>query len=48
MTREFQTECANCGAEMTVGLSDDPGADAWSVEQRDDWCSWSCEQEVLD
>lgn len=47
MARTFQTECANCGKEIEVDVSDDPGADAYSVHQRDDFCSRSCEEEAF-
>jgi len=40
----FQTECANCGTDIEVDLSNDSGADAWSVEQRDDYCGWKCRE----
>lgn len=45
--RIVETECATCGRELDVDLSNDPGADAWSVEGRDDYCSWTCEQEAM-
>lgn len=43
MTRTIQTECSNCGGEMEVDINNDVGADAWSVHQRDTFCSWECE-----
>lgn len=46
-TRTFDTECANCGDEMTVDVSNDPGADAWSVEQQDTYCGFRCREEGL-
>jgi len=45
MSRIIETECANCGAPIEVDISNDPGADRWSVEQSDDYCSWKCEEE---
>jgi len=47
MTRTIETECAACGEELTIDLTGDAGADGWSVRQRDDYCSWTCEQEAF-
>ena len=47
MSRTTQTECANCGKEMEVDFGADAGADEWSVQQRDDYCSWTCEEEAF-
>ena len=45
MPRTFQTECENCGDEITVDVSNDPGADAWSVQAMDNYCDWRCRDE---
>jgi hypothetical protein len=45
MSRTFKTECEHCGDELTVDVSDDPGADAWSVEQSDNYCDLNCREE---
>lgn len=45
--RIVETECATCGEPMEIDLSDDPGADVWSVEQQDHYCCWTCEQEAM-
>jgi len=40
--RLFETECDHCGDTVTVDLSDDPGADAYSVKASDNYCDWKC------
>jgi len=45
MARTFQTECETCGDGITVDVSNDPGADAWSVEQADTYCGYLCREE---
>lgn len=42
MTRTFETECANCGDDVEVDLSNDPGADRYSLQGRDHYCDSSC------
>ena len=46
MSREFETECEHCGSTVTVDLSDDPGADAWSVQAMDNYCDYECRREA--
>ena len=46
MARIIQTECENCGDEIKVDISNDPGADAWSVEQADNYCDYFCRTEA--
>ena len=46
MTRTFQTECEHCGDEITVDVSNDPGADAWSVKSDDNYCDYVCRSEA--
>jgi hypothetical protein len=46
MSRQFQSECEHCGDELTVDLSDDPGADAWSVKAADHYCDMTCQMEA--
>jgi len=44
MARTIETECAECGESVEVDISNDPGADRYSVEQADIYCGWSCEE----
>jgi len=43
--RLFETKCEHCGDTVTVDLSNDPGADAYSVEAYDNYCGWNCRSE---
>ena len=44
MTRKFETECEHCGTALTVDMSDDPGADAYSVHAMDNYCGHECRE----